>query len=34
MNTTKEQLDLMAKYESLRMKDMDAYIGIRAGDNS
>ena len=34
MNTSKEQLDLMAKYEADRMKDMDAYIGIRAGDNS
>ncbi|MDR3596410.1 aminopeptidase [Clostridium sp.] len=34
MNITKEQLDLMAKYEALRMKDMDAYIGIRASNNS
>lgn len=34
MNITKEQLDLMAKYEALRMKDMDAYIGIRASKNS
>lgn len=31
---TKEQLELMAKYEALRMKDMDAYIGIRANNNS
>lgn len=34
LNTTKEQLELMAKYESARMSDMDAYIGIRATDNS
>lgn len=34
MNTSKEQLDLMAKYEALRMNDMDAYIGIRSGDNT
>jgi len=34
MGATKEQLDLMAKYEVLRMKDMDAYIGIRASNNS
>lgn len=34
MGTSKEQLDLMAKYEAERMNDMDAYIGIRAGDNS
>lgn len=33
MNSTKEQLELMAKYEALRMNDMDAYIGFRAGDN-
>jgi len=31
---TKEQLDFMAKYEALRMNDMDAYIGIRASNNS
>ncbi|MDS0525763.1 aminopeptidase [Clostridium sp. SHJSY1] len=34
LNASKEQLELMAKYESERMKDMDAYIGIRAGQNS
>lgn len=34
MGATKEQLDLMAKYEALRMNDMDAYIGIRAYNNS
>lgn len=28
-----EQLDLMAKYEAARMNDVDAYIGIRAGNN-
>lgn len=34
IGATKEQLDLMAKYEALRMNDMDAYIGIRASNNS
>lgn len=34
MDCSKEQLDLMAKYEIARMKDMDAYIGIRAGNNT
>ncbi|MBD7909951.1 MULTISPECIES: aminopeptidase [Clostridium] len=34
MNATQEQLELMAKYEVERMKDMDAYIGIRAGNNA
>lgn len=33
MNSTKEQLEMMAKYEALRMNDMDAYIGFRSGDN-
>ena len=33
MNISKEQLDMMTKYESARMNDMDAYIGIRAGNN-
>lgn len=33
MNCSENQLNDMAKYESLRMKDMDAYIGIRAGGN-
>lgn len=31
---TREQLALMTKYDSARMKDMDAYIGLRAGENS
>lgn len=31
---TEQQLELMAKYEAERMRDMDAYIGIRAGENS
>lgn len=31
---TKEQLQLMAKYDALRMSDCQAYIGVRAGDNS
>ncbi|OOM76767.1 aminopeptidase [Clostridium sp. BL-8] len=34
MNASKGQLDLRAKYEALRMKDMDAYIGVRASNNS
>ena len=33
MNCTQEQMEMMAKYEALRMKDMDVYIGIRANDN-
>lgn len=33
MNATKEQMEMMAKYESSRMNDMDAYIGLRSGDN-
>lgn len=33
-NCNEEQLKLMAKYESDRMKDVDAYIGIRAGENT
>ena len=33
MNSSKEQLDLIAKYECLRMENMDAYIGIRASYN-
>jgi aminopeptidase len=33
MNCSKEQMESMAKYESLRMQDMDVYIGIRGGDN-
>ena len=34
MNAQVEQVDLAAKYAMARMKDMDAYIGIRAGENS
>lgn len=33
MNCSKEQLEMMAKYEALRMSEMDAYIGVRAGNN-
>ncbi|MEG0371859.1 MAG: aminopeptidase, partial [Clostridium sp.] len=33
MGATKEQLVMMASYESARMKDMDAYIGLRSGVN-
>ena len=29
-----EQLSLMAKYDSLRMKDCQAYIGVRGGENA
>ncbi|MCK4258411.1 MAG: aminopeptidase [Halanaerobiales bacterium] len=32
--TTEEQMKMMARYEAERMKDMDAYIGIRAGENA
>ena len=31
---SEEQIKLMADFELIRMKEMDAYIGIRAGDNS
>jgi len=31
---SEEQIKLMASFELARMKEMDAYIGIRAGDNS
>ncbi len=31
---TKEEAELMAKHESARMDDMDAYIGIRGGLNA
>ncbi len=34
MEATEEQMELMAKYELTRMKEMDAYIGVRAGENS
>ncbi|BDD09757.1 aminopeptidase [Fulvitalea axinellae] len=33
MGATKEQYELKAEYEGKVMKDMDAYIGLRAGDN-
>lgn len=33
-NLTKEQVILYAKYDLERMKDMDAYIGIRASTNT
>ncbi|MEF9934122.1 MAG: aminopeptidase [Clostridium sp.] len=33
MGATKEQMEMMAKYEAARMNDMDAYIGLRSGDN-
>ncbi len=33
MNATAAQLDLMATFESARMREMDAYIGIRAASN-
>lgn len=34
MNITEQQLNDMAKYDKLRMKDMDAYIGFSAVDNA
>ncbi len=33
MGTSKEHAELKAKYDAFRMADMDAYIGIRGGDN-
>jgi aminopeptidase len=33
-NAEQEQLESIAKWESARMSEMDAYIGIRAGDNA
>ncbi len=33
INSEQEQLDMIARYEAERMQEMDAYIGIRAGDN-
>ena len=33
MGATKELFDIMAKHECALMKDMDAYIGIRADEN-
>lgn len=32
--SSQEQMELMAKYELERMKDMDCYIGIRGSDNT
>ena len=32
-DVTKEQLQIMAEHHQQRMKEMDAYIGIRASDN-
>lgn len=34
LGITEESVKLRAKYDSYRMADMDAYIGIRGGDNS
>ncbi len=34
LGASEEQLKLMAKYELERMQDMDAYIGVRAGENT
>lgn len=34
MGATVEQVKMMARYELERMKDMDAYIGVRAGNNT
>lgn len=34
MNLNEEIASMMARYDSERMKDMDAYIGIRGGDNA
>lgn len=33
-NATEEQLKDMAKWELVRMKDVDAYIGIKSGENA
>jgi len=33
MNCSEEQMKMMSKYEADRMSDMDAYIGLRAGNN-
>lgn len=33
MNCSEEQMKIMSKYEADRMSDMDAYIGLRAGNN-
>ncbi|KRQ87321.1 Aminopeptidase PepS [Caloramator mitchellensis] len=34
MGATEEQMKMMAKYEAARMSDMDAYIGLRSGNNT
>jgi aminopeptidase len=34
MGATEEQWSMMARYEADRMKDMDAYIAIRSGENA
>jgi len=34
LGATEEQMKVMAKYESVRMQEMDAYIGIRSSDNT
>lgn len=34
MGASQEQMQLMAKYEGARMSDMQAYIGIRSGNNA
>ncbi len=34
MGATKEQIKLAASFELMRMKEMDAYIGLRAGNNA
>ncbi|MGI5921158.1 MAG: aminopeptidase [Syntrophomonadaceae bacterium] len=34
MQAGEEQIKMMASYEALRMKEMDAYIGIRSGANN
>ena len=34
MGCTREQLELMAKYDGMRMEDCQAYIGVRAPENS
>jgi aminopeptidase len=33
-NATKEQVEMIAKYEAQRMSDMDAYIGVRSDSNA
>ncbi|NLM69925.1 MAG: aminopeptidase [Firmicutes bacterium] len=34
MRAEAEQLDLMAKFDAARMREMDVYIGIRSGSNN